>query len=117
MPAPQMGDQRLKDELDFLETEMPADYPAGLSRPSLGCRTLVARVQHQVYPSVLGDLADWQPATRLMAGRLLYTMLHHVEQDAVQHTEKLFSCLARAAQDQESEVKSRLSGCTCVSAV
>ena len=52
-----MNDKRLKEELDFLTSE-PEHYPDWVERPGLGCRTLAARIQHQVYPSVNNDLKD-----------------------------------------------------------
>ena len=75
-----MNDARLKDEMDFLTAD-PDHYPNWIQRPNLGCRTLVARVQHQVYPSIANDLKDWQLETRVKAVTLLYLMLYHSEQD------------------------------------
>ena len=66
-----MSDSRLKDELDFLTAE-PQHYPAWLTRPGLGCRTLATRIQHQVYPSINNDLKDWQVDTRGKAIQLMY---------------------------------------------
>ena len=64
-------------------------------------RTMVARIQHQVYPSIANDLKDWQVETRVKAGQLLYLMLYHSEQDVVMHTEKVLNCLVTAARDEE----------------
>ena len=61
-------------------------------------RTLVARCQHQVYPSINNDLKDWLESTRLKAAQLLYLMLYHSEQDIVMHTEKVLNCLNMAAR-------------------
>ena len=68
-------------------------------------RTLVARIQHQVYPSINNDLKDWQMESRLKAGLLLYLMIWHSEQDVVMHTEKILNCLVTAARDEEGEVR------------
>ena len=68
-------------------------------------RTLVARIQHQVYPSINNDLKDWQVESRLKAGLLLYLMLWHSEQDVVMHTEKILNCLVTAARDEEADVR------------
>ena len=99
-----MGDKRLKEELDYL-VEYPAHYPSWITRPNLGCRTLVARNQHQVYPSIANDLKDWLTETRVKAAQLLYTMLYHSEQDIVMHTEKIFNCINTAAKDEEMMIK------------
>ena len=66
---------------------------------------MVARIQHQVYPSINNDLKDWQVESRLKAGLLLYLMLWHSEQDVVMHTEKILSCLVTAARDEEADVR------------
>ena len=78
-----MGDSRLKEECDFLAETLPQHPPPDLDRPGLGCRTLVARNQDRIYPSIGNDLKDWTEASRLKAAQLLYTVLRHVEQDMV----------------------------------
>ena len=65
----------------------------------------MARIQHQVYPSINNDLKDWQVESRLKAGLLLYLMLWHSEQDVVMHTEKILNCLVTAARDEEMDVR------------
>mgnify|MGYP002629382305 CR=1 FL=1 len=95
-----MSDKRLKDELDYL-TEDPTHYPDWIQRPNLGCRTLVARSQHQIYPSIANDLKDWVVETRLKAVQLLYTILYHSEQDMVMHMERIFNCINTAAKDED----------------
>ena len=108
-----MSDKRLKDEYDYL-TEDPAHYPAWIERPNLGCRTLVARSQHQIYPSILNDLKDWVVETRLKAAQLLYTVLYHSEQDVVMHTEKIFNCIYTAAKDEENIIKEYARKCSII---
>ena len=98
-----MSDKRLKDEYDYL-TEDPLHYPDWIERPNLGCRTLVARSQHQIYPSIGNDLKDWVVETRLKAVQLLYTVLYHSEQDIVMHTEKIFNCINTASKDEDELV-------------
>ena len=66
---------------------------------------MVARIQHQVYPSINNDLKDWQVESRLKAGLLLYLMIWHSEQDVVMHTEKILNCLLTAARDEEADVR------------
>ena len=100
-----MSDVRLKEELDFLPSQKPGHYPSWLERPGLGCRTLAARMQHQVYPSINNDLKDWQVETRVKAAQLLYVMLHHSEQDVVMHTEKVMAALVMAGRDEEEKVR------------
>ena len=114
-----MGDSRLKEECDFLAETVPQHPPPDLERPGLGCRTLVARNQDRIYPSIGNDLKDWTEASRLKAAQLLYTVLRHVEQDMVSvlllvagvdpyqvmHIEKIFSCLLTAAVDENPVVR------------
>ena len=108
-----MSDSRLKDELDFLTAE-PQHYPAWLVRPGLGCRTLAARIQHQVYPSINNDLKDWQVDTRGKAIQLMYVMLYHSEQDIVMHTEKVMSSLVMAGRDEEEKVRELARKCSVI---
>ena len=77
-------------------------------------RTLVARIQHQVYPSIHNDLKDWLVDTRRKAVELLYLMLYHSEQDIVMHTEKVLNCLVLAARDDEVGVKQMAGKCSVV---
>ena len=108
-----MNDKRLKEELDFLTSE-PEHYPDWVERPGLGCRTLAARIQHQVYPSVNNDLKDWQGETRVKAIQLMYVMLYHSEQDIVMHTEKVLSSLVVGAGDEEEVVRDWSRRCAVV---
>ena len=108
-----MSDSRLKDELDFLTAE-PGHYPAWLVRPGLGCRTLAARIQHQVYPSINNDLKDWQVETRVKAIQLMYVMLYHSEVDIVMHTEKVMSSLVMAGRDEEERVREMARKCSVI---
>ena len=108
-----MNDKRLKEELDFLTSE-PEHYPDWVERPGLGCRTLAARIQHQVYPSVNNDLKDWQRETRVKAVQLMYVMLYHSEQDIVMHTEKVMSSLVMAGRDEEEKVREMARKCSVI---
>ena len=74
----------------------------------------MARIQHQVYPSINNDLKDWQVDTRVKAVELLYMMLYHSEQDIVMHTEKVLNCLITAARDEEEKVRSWTRKCSVV---
>ena len=108
-----MSDSRLKEELDFLTSE-PEHYPDWVERPGLGCRTLAARIQHQVYPSINNDLKDWQAETRVKAVQLMYVMLYHSEQDIVMHTEKVLNSLVLAAGDEQEVVRDWTRKCAVV---
>ena len=46
-------------------------------------RTLVARAQDRIYPSICNDLKDWTEETRLKAAQLMYLVLWHAETDMV----------------------------------
>ena len=89
-----MSDSRLKEEEDFL-TAPPAFYPPHLKRPGLGCRTLVARIQDRIYPSIGNDLKDWTVESRVKAAQLLYRVLWHAEADMVMHLERIITCLLK----------------------
>ena len=108
-----MSDSRLKEEEDFL-TAPPTFYPPGLERPGLGCRTLVARIQDRIYPSIGNDLKDWTVESRVKAAQLLYRVLWHAEADLVMHLEKIITCLLTAARDEEKVVREYSSKCSLV---
>ena len=108
-----MSDSRLKEEEDFL-TAPPAFYPPGLQRPGLGCRTLVARIQDRIYPSIGNDLKDWTVESRVKAVQLLYRVLWHSEADMVMHLERIITCLLTAARDEEKVVREFSSKCALV---
>lgn len=96
-------DEKLKDELDFSD-DSAAHYPDNIVRPSLGCRTLVARNQHLLLPGIYNDLNDWVAETRVKAAEMLYVMMIHVEKDVILHIEKVLECLSAACKDDEPSV-------------
>uniref|UniRef100_A0A3Q2XHN2 Dynein axonemal assembly factor 5 n=1 Tax=Hippocampus comes TaxID=109280 RepID=A0A3Q2XHN2_HIPCM len=93
----------LKDKLDFLLSPPPF-YPAGVERPGLGCRELVARNLYRLVPAIGRDLSDWLVATRVRTSQLLSVLLLHAEERATQHLQPLLALLYRACADSEKEV-------------
>ncbi|KAI1884449.1 hypothetical protein AGOR_G00226510 [Albula goreensis] len=97
------NEEDLKDKLDFLITP-PALYPAGVERPGLGCRELVARNLSRLLPAVSRDLEDWLVSTRAKTAQLLRVLLLHAEDHCTQHLQPLLATLYRACANNEPGV-------------
>ena len=98
-----MSDQQLKDEIDFI-TEIPKHYPPNIKRPNIGCRKLVSRNQHMIFPCIRNDLRDWQDETRVKASQLLYLVLYHTENEVTMHIEKVIDCIIASLKDDLKKV-------------
>ncbi|KAL4658134.1 dynein assembly factor 5, axonemal [Arapaima gigas] len=97
------NEEDLKDKLDFPALP-PAQYPAGVERPGLGCRELVIRNLSKVLPAVSRDMMDWLASTRVKSAQLLSVLLLHAEDHSTQHLQLLLSTLYRACADSEAGV-------------
>ncbi|CAL8304585.1 unnamed protein product [Merluccius merluccius] len=93
----------IKDKMDFLLAPPPL-YPAGVSRPGLGCRELVVRNLGRLVPAVSHDVTDWLVPTRVKTSQLLGVLLLHAEDHCTQHLQPLLATLYLACADSEKEV-------------
>ncbi|XP_070579266.1 dynein axonemal assembly factor 5-like [Ptychodera flava] len=97
----------LKDQMDFASPDTP--LPSGeTERPNLGCRTIIYRNLIKILPGLLNDLADWTAPNRIMASKLLYTILLNAEDHVTQHMQALLTGMYKACGDEEAEVVQRV---------
>jgi dynein assembly factor 5, axonemal len=104
----QVGQQFfLENETELAKFEVvetvPANYPTGHSRPSLGCRALVQR-SLKIVKIVINEMEDWKPTVRLRALRLLYQMILHSEKAVAKHFVDINCVLSKMHVDEDTEV-------------
>lgn len=98
------NEKDMKDKLDYLEDKIP-HYPYPVeNRPTIGCRTLVARHTMRLLTAIAQDLFDWRVEIRRLSSRLLCAVVLHNEDDITQHLQNLLPNLAKASRDSDMEV-------------
>ncbi|XP_077979793.1 dynein axonemal assembly factor 5-like [Glandiceps talaboti] len=96
----------LKDQMDFSTVDVPLP-PGETERPNLGCRTIIFRNLSKILPGLMNDLSDWTAPNRIMASKLLYTLLLNAEDHTTQHMQRLLTGMYKACSDDEKEVVER----------
>lgn len=65
-------------KLELVDHDKPENYPAGIVRPTLGCRAIVQR-SLRVCTIVLREMTDWKDDVRLHSLKLLWQIVLHSE--------------------------------------
>lgn len=81
----------------------PTRYPAGIKRPSLGCRAIVQR-SLRVCSIVLREMGDWKEAIRLHSLKLLWHIVLNSEKALTAKFIEIYPVLARYCADDEKIV-------------
>ncbi|XP_076222309.1 dynein axonemal assembly factor 5 [Nomia melanderi] len=96
------NDEKFKDKLDFL-TEAPHHYP-NIVRPNLGCRVIAQQTFSKLINGINTELGDWMPDIRVRSAQLLCVFILNIEEDIIQHIEKLLPSMYRACNDEDERV-------------
>ncbi|XP_015188867.1 PREDICTED: dynein assembly factor 5, axonemal isoform X2 [Polistes dominula] len=97
------SDEKFKDKMDFL-IEKPKHYPPNITRPNLGCRTIVQENLCKLVNGITRELDDWMADIRLRSAQLLSVLILNAEEYVTQHIEKLLPAIYRACNDEDKRV-------------
>jgi len=71
-----------------------------VTRPSLGCRTIVARHVINIFPGVIHDITDWVILNRQKSAQLMYGLILNCEDKATMHVEPVLQSMMKACLDE-----------------
>lgn len=79
------------------------NYPAGVSRPTIGCRGLVQR-SLRLLQLIAREVVDWKDNVRLHSLKLLYQFVLHAESSMTAKFFEVYPQIAQACYDTEPAV-------------
>lgn len=90
-----------ENELNKIELvdHFPVKYPAGVDRPTLGCRAVVQR-SLRVISIILKEIVDWKDEVRLHSLKLLWQVVLHSEKSFTVKFIEVLPPLANCCMDQ-----------------
>lgn len=75
-----------------------------MTRPSLGCRTLVQRNIGKLANALAKELSNWQGDIRVRCSQLLCAIALHAEDYLTQHLQDLLPAMYMACRDEDQRV-------------
>ncbi|CAB3253838.1 unnamed protein product [Arctia plantaginis] len=97
------NEEDLKKKADFLK-DVPTHYPANITRPNMGCRTLAQHNIGKIVPAIVREMDGWQADARLRVAQLLCWLILCAEEGSTQHAQTIVKAMLRGAGDEDNRV-------------